>query len=99
VWPLPIVQLQISVNSSPRFTAVAISFQIYLLVLHTPPQSLHKYVVQVSALAIHADLDPPLQQQAAEGCSIHVKRLDRVSGWASGWLSRLPEQHIASGIG
>ena len=31
VWPLPIVKVQISVNASPRFTAVAISFQIHLL--------------------------------------------------------------------
>ena len=65
--PLSIVQVQISVNSSPGFTAIAISFQIYLLVFDAPPQTLYKDIVQVSALAIHTDLDPPLQQHATEG--------------------------------
>ena len=67
MWPLSIVQIQISVNPSPGFTAVAIGFQIYLLVFDAPPQTLYKDIVQVSTLAIHADLDPPLQQQATEG--------------------------------
>ena len=54
-----VVQVQVSVNSSPGFTAIAISSQICLLVFDAPPQMLYKNIVQVSTLPSHADLDPP----------------------------------------
>ena len=73
--PLPVVQVQVSVNSSPGFTTIAISFQIYLLVFDAPPQTLYKDIVQISTLAIHSDLDPPLQQQATEGFTCELATL------------------------
>ena len=101
MWPLSIVQIQISVNSSPGFTAIAISFQIYLLVFDAPPQTLYKDIVQVSALAIHADLDPPLQQQAAEGFTGELASLVGVEdlrlSFAQGFFQgRDTEAHLQS---
>ena len=43
-----------------------IGVQVDLLILQRPPEPLHEDVVEVAALAVHADLDPPVAQNAGE---------------------------------
>src|ERR671914_2490176 len=64
---LQVVEVKVSPYSSPDFFTSSICFQIHLLVLQTPPQPLHKDVVGIPSLPIHADPNSCLQQHPSEG--------------------------------
>ncbi len=62
MWPLVVVEPHIGIDAFPGLTDCLVSPEIHLLVLDGPPQPLHKVVVQVPPLAVHAylDYDDPL---------------------------------------
>src|SRR5215218_5727074 len=64
--PLAIVKGQISANRGTRLGHAVISFQINLLVFDAAPETLDKDVVAPGPLAIHADGDAVLAQDAGE---------------------------------
>ena len=59
---IPVVERQIPGNPLARFSRAGIVVQIYLLVFHTPPQTLCENVVECSPSAIHTDMHPSVLQ-------------------------------------
>jgi len=62
VPPLRVVKPEIPPQPRPSFQTIGIVPQIDLLILHHPPQPLHKHVVHRPAPSVHADLNPPRLQ-------------------------------------
>src|SRR5215468_10415169 len=52
---LAVIEVEIASNAAAGFADALVSSQIHLLVFDASPQTLNKYVVSPSPLAIHAD--------------------------------------------
>src|SRR5271168_1620042 len=64
---LTIEKVEVPAQRSARFCDGVVSLEIDLLVLHRSPQPLDEHVVAPGALAVHADGDPVLLEDAGEG--------------------------------
>jgi hypothetical protein len=54
---LAVVELKILSEPLPGLSNRAVSFQIYILIFHTPPEALYEHIVHPTAFAVHADID------------------------------------------
>src|SRR6185369_14169797 len=54
-------------DSGPRLTAIAVAFEIDVLVLERPPQPLDEDIVHPPATPVHRDFDAGALQPAGEG--------------------------------
>lgn len=73
--PFSVVKAKISCQTLARVPHTLVVSQIDLLIFDTPPQPLHKHVVQGPPAAIHADanasfLEPLSKGQTRELCSL-----------------------------
>ena len=66
VGPEPVVEPEIVFQPPLGLQDAGVGFQVDLLILHRPPQSLHEDVVLVPPLAVHADLHPLLLEDLGE---------------------------------
>jgi hypothetical protein len=64
--PLVVVKTEVGVEAGSGLPSVRVGFQVDLLVLHRAPQPLHKEIIRVPPLPVHADLDSVLLQEAGE---------------------------------
>ena len=54
--PAPaIVEFKIRTESFPSLGNRTVCFQIYILIFHTPPETLDENIIHPTALAVHAD--------------------------------------------
>ena len=67
--PFIVVEVEVLAKAASGLSAVLIGFQIYLFVLHRPPQPLDEQIVVVASFTIHADSDPMLLQEPRESFS------------------------------
>src|SRR5206468_6889157 len=68
MWAPAVIKVEVTADRCAGITDAVVGSQIHLLVFDAAPQPLDKDVVAPSALAIHADGDPVLDQRAGE-CS------------------------------
>ena len=73
--PAPVVEGEIPSDRGMCRADGVVGSQVDLLVLDRPPQPLDEDVVAPRALAVHADGDPGLQQDAGEGVAGELRPL------------------------
>src|SRR5215467_13228979 len=59
VRPLLVVEREVPPQPLAQLRHRLVAAQVQLLVLHTPPKTLHKDVIQAPAPPVHAHLNPP----------------------------------------
>ena len=64
--PLAVVEPEIVAQFPAGLGGVGVGFQTHLLILHCAPQTLHKDIVGVPPLPVHADLHPVFLQHMGE---------------------------------
>src|SRR6185436_16087329 len=75
VWPLAIVEVEITTERTARLAHAVVGPQIDLFVLDRPPYPLDEDVVAPRPLAIHADGDAVVRQLAGEGLAGELRAL------------------------
>src|SRR5262245_14391107 len=65
--PFPVVKAKISCQALARVPRALVISQIDLLTFDTPPQPLHKHIVQGPPTAIHADTNAAVLEPLGKG--------------------------------
>ena len=82
--PLGVVEAEVGVEPGLGRPSAGVGLQVYLFVLHRPPQPFHKDVVHVPPFPVHADSDSVAHQKTGEAIAGELAPLVGVEDL---WLS------------
>jgi len=66
MWPLSIIQIEVTTDASARVRDRVVGMKIPFFVFDRSPQSLNEYIVTPGAFAVHADADAMVLEQVGE---------------------------------